>query len=539
MSGKLAAVRLRLRRLRVDQTDPGREISRPARIALLVILAAGFVLVGGSRLDLGDSEARLGLAAGERVGPYGQVVGGWDPALWPVQVLTSQAWAWCEGGPPSSGAVRWPAALAAFLFGLILTKRVATVLGARASVFMGLCLFGSIACMDRSESVGIDWLASLAIIGALDRIVSKGSDWVSGLWATLAVLSGGWPPLAMVVLPLVVLGRPNATLSKRLLFPPILAIAAWSAWALYRAPAATWAAALTLPLTQSPAWLLGPMMFVFCLPWSPLAALLGFPSIRAGVSDKGRSHLAAWIQAAGVGLLAGTLVPGLAASARGPILAAMSMSSALVLDRAWAGMISVPARRALLWAALGTILVWGVLVGIAGSYLAAAVSYYRPLAIGLVATALLAVLVAFWAAWKGQTRWLLGAVLSVAVGIKVAYAGFYAPEWNYRFSQGPWGRAVGQWVPPNWPIFTINGWPHDFLFSTERPIRRLASPELLEYRLASHPQFILLADSEFEHWPEGAPQLVKVHEFEDPYGGHRVLARTAGEFRLALDDRDR
>ncbi len=79
---------------------------------VLGLLATFFVLVGAIDLDLGPSEARLGLAAGEQPGPLGQVVGYWAPDLWPAKVVPSYILALIEpGGRPTSAAVRWPAAI--------------------------------------------------------------------------------------------------------------------------------------------------------------------------------------------------------------------------------------------------------------------------------------------------------------------------------------------------------------------------------------------------------------------------------------------
>ena len=77
--------------LRVDSETGTLSLTPPRhwdRIAL-VALAAFFVLVGAIDLDLGPADARLGLAAGERPGPLGQVVGYWAPDLWPGEVLPS------------------------------------------------------------------------------------------------------------------------------------------------------------------------------------------------------------------------------------------------------------------------------------------------------------------------------------------------------------------------------------------------------------------------------------------------------------------
>src|SRR5271169_2839914 len=45
--------------------------------AALVGLALAFVVIGAVNFDLGPSEARVGLAAGERIAPLGQLFGYW------------------------------------------------------------------------------------------------------------------------------------------------------------------------------------------------------------------------------------------------------------------------------------------------------------------------------------------------------------------------------------------------------------------------------------------------------------------------------
>ena len=159
---------LRPRTLRVDR-ETGSLTWSPPRYwsqAALVILAAFFVLVGAIDLDLGPSEARLGLAAGERPGPLGQVVGYWAPDLWPAQVLPSFLLAQLEpGGRPSSAAVRWPAALAGLLAGLILAWRMTRVMGRGAGLILGLCWFGSIALVDRSGGIGLELIVGLGHSG--------------------------------------------------------------------------------------------------------------------------------------------------------------------------------------------------------------------------------------------------------------------------------------------------------------------------------------------------------------------------------------
>ncbi len=133
-----------------DQLKTTSIIERVRTWSALAALAAGFVLVGGGNLDLGPIEARLGLSAAERLRPFGQVFGGWEPTLWPARVAPSVLWAWGEGGIPTSASVRWPAAIAGVLTGLILARRSGTMLGGRAGVLTAACWFGSLALIDRS-----------------------------------------------------------------------------------------------------------------------------------------------------------------------------------------------------------------------------------------------------------------------------------------------------------------------------------------------------------------------------------------------------
>jgi len=491
------------------------------------VLALGFVLLGAGDLDLGPVESRLGMAAGEHFGPFGQVYGGWEPALWPGRLAPSLAWATAEGGTPTGAAVRWPAALAGVMIGLILARRAAALVSVRAGLLVALAWFGSVGVIDRSAGTGLDQLTGLGVVAALDRVLGRGSDRVAGLWLAWALLAGGWPPVALVVLAVVLLGRPGSGLSAGLLVPPALAFAAWSVWAWRLAPAEVWGAALALPLTGSPAWLLAVGVAALALPWSPLAAVAASPSVREGLPAAGRGYLAGWAQAGAACLLAGTVIPGLAPAAGAPALAALALAAALACDRVWAGAGSPRARRTFFAAGSVVVGLWAVIAVAGGSYLAAAVSYYRPLAVTLVIlTAPLALLTGV-AVARGRARGLVVAVALVACSLKAAHWGYYVPEWNYRRGQGPWGRAVAQWVPPRWPVYTTHAWNADFGFALGRPVRQLASARHLGY--APGPvRFVLLLDSEYANWPEQAPPLIRVAGFQDEYGGGRVLARTAG-----------
>jgi hypothetical protein len=113
--------------------------------------------------------------------------------------------------------------------------------------------------------------------------------------------------------------------------------------------------------------------------------------------------------------------------------------------------------------------------------------------------------------------------------LKLVHWGYYVPEWNYRHGQGPWGRAVGQWLLPNWTVYTFHDWPPDLAFAIGRPVFQLRSPQHLAFLpAAKQSKHVLLLESEFDHWPADAPALFKVATFHDQFGGRRVLARTAG-----------
>lgn len=544
------------RRLRADVAEPEPAVGLPAATAIWIAIAGAFALLYAGSLDLNEAEAHLGLSIAAGLGPFGQVFGGWDPSVWPAQVAAGRLWAWADGGRVLAGTVRWPAAIAGVLLGAFLSRRLTAALGPRAGVLAGLAWFGCLGLVDGPGGFaammitflgsclgldprallsglgtppGVDLIAGLGVVAALDRIINRGTGWVAGLWAALAFLAGGWPPLVVIALATVVLGRRGSTLSWKLALPPLVAAVAWSAWALRASPAA-WGAALTLPLTQRSAWLLAPEVALLSLPWGPLALLATRRSVRIGWADEGKSLVFGWLQVAGAAALAGTLIPGLAAAARLPALAGLAVAAAACADRAWAGELAPASRRLVLVVGLNVATLWAALIVPGGSYLAMAIAYYRPIALGLVVLGIATSLAALGGALTGRPRWALGAVLAVAVGLKVAHAGIYVPESNYRLSQGPWGRAIGQWVPPKWPIYTLHPWPVSLAFATGHPVRQIVDERLLSDLPGPRPQFVLLQPEEFEHWRPSAPKLIKVRTFQDEAGRPRVLARTEGEF---------
>ncbi|WP_435015703.1 hypothetical protein TA3x_003249 [Tundrisphaera sp. TA3] len=523
------------RKLRADQPGPSEGWRSAAVRPAVMALAAGFVLLGGAALELGPLEAKVGMAIGEPIGPFGRLFGYWEPSVWPGSVAVGQAWAWFEEKGPTHNSVRWPAALAAMAIGLLLARRARMTLGARAGVLTALCWFGSIAAIDRSMGAGIDLIAGLCTVAALDRMLARGSGWTTGAWAAAAFLCGGWPPLAVLTLAMIVLGKAQMRWTWRMTIPVAAAVAGWSAWAIAAAwassPAEAWASALFLPLTQPSAWGLSLTVLGLGMPWAPFAVLATSRSVREGWPAAGRDPVIGWAKVAGACLIAGTVIPGLSPAALVPALAGLAVLAAAGWDSLWDNQGELPSsirRRALAitWLIVG---LWSIMALAGGGYLAFAVAYYRAVMIAVVVSAACAIAFAVLASSRGDGRWALGAVVAVAVGLKLAHWGYYAPETNYRFGQGPWGRAIGQWVPPRFPIYVTHGWPADLAFATGRRVQRLEHPRLLNYQPGGQAKFVLLLASEYEHWPEDCSKLIKVAEFHDEWDSIRVLARTEGK----------
>jgi hypothetical protein len=199
-----------------------------------------------------------------------------------------------------------------------------------------------------------------------------------------------------------------------------------------------------------------------------------------------------------------------------------------VLDAAWTNSLATWPRRAFLAITFGLSLIW-LMTLVYGEYLWLIVfSYYRPVGIaaGIVAVPLL--VLSWLGAEQGSTRRASVALVLLAASLKLAHWGYYVPEWNYRHGQGPWGRAIGQWVLPNWTVHTLHDWPPDLAFAIGRPVRQLRTPMHIAYPEDGESRHVLLLQAEFDNWPESAPKLLKVASFRDPDGGLRVLARTPG-----------
>ncbi len=145
---------------------------------------------------------------------------------------------------------------------------------------------------------------------------------------------------------------------------------------------------------------------------------------------------------------------------------------------------------------------------------------------------LLAVSALCWLALaKRGARLALATLLLVAVGLKIVYWGYYVPEWNYRYSQGPWARAIAQWIPRKWTLYTLHEWPADLAFFTKRTVRQLPSPEYLKYQEGESCKFVLLLPSEFENWPSSAPPVTWWRDFRTKRRVNGSWPELRGRFR--------
>jgi hypothetical protein len=496
-------------------------------------LALGFVILGADGLDLGPEEARLGLAAGGSVGPLGQVFGYWTLDLWPGEVLPSMALARLGSGTRATSAVvRWPAAIAVVFAGWLLVRGTYRSLGHPAAIWAGLCWFGCLAIIDRSAGGGPDVILGVATLATIERLLSRGADWVAGLWASLAFLSGGWPPLMLVGLAIIVIGRPGSYFSLKLVIPPLATTVGWSIWAIRAVSFEAWASALGMPLTRGIDGSLPFSVFLMGLPWTPFALLALVRSTREAWPAPGRAWVKGWLQAALACAIAGTAVPGLGSAARIVVLAGLLVAAASGLDSAWKPGFSSAPRRVFLGAFSIIMALWLIVMTYGSFVWILSMPFYRTVGIVMAILVVAATILGWSTLRTANARRGLVTLVLLAIGLKLAHWGFYAPEWNYRFSQGPWGRAIGQWIPRKWPLYTFVDWPHDLAFYIGRPVRQLRSPRFLTDLPGHESRFILLRESEFDHWPDHAPPLTLVVRLQDQHGAPRILARTRGLFPI-------
>jgi hypothetical protein len=251
-------------------------------------------------------------------------------------------------------------------------------------------------------------------------------------------------------------------------------------------------------------------------------------SLRDAWRFDGRNWPAAWLQVSIASLLAGTVVPGLSPAALALSLAGCLVGAAACLDAAWAMALTQGVRRAFLALFAGLLALWTIVM-IYGSFVwIMTMPYYRALGITMAFLVLAVALLGWFALATASSRRGLLVLVLVSIGLKLAHWGYYVPEWNYRRSQGPWGRAIAQWIPRKWSLYTFHDWPPDLAFSIRRPVRQLRSPRFLTYLPGSDSRYVLLQTSEYGNWPDHAPPITLVARFLDESGEERILARTSG-----------
>ena len=123
---------------------------------------------------------------------------------------------------------------------------------------------------------------------------------------------------------------------------------------------------------------------------------------------------------------------------------------------------------------------------------------------GVVMT-LLVLAVAFlgWSALetRNSRRGLVTLVL-IAVGLKLAHWGYYVPEWNYRYSQGPWARAIAQWIPRKMdPLHLPRLAARPGVLHEAARAAVAAAPTTWNTSRAATASLCCCFPSEFENWP--------------------------------------
>ena len=158
--------------------------------ACFVAIAVTFVVWGAARLEVGHHEARAAMAVREPLGPVGQSFGGLDPAVYPGAVALPRLWGSLQDDGPGTEAIRWPEAILAMIIGIVLAVRSENIAGKRASLWVSLCWFASLAVMHRSGEFGIDITGGFGLLLALDRTIARQGrlDWLCGLFASIAFL---------------------------------------------------------------------------------------------------------------------------------------------------------------------------------------------------------------------------------------------------------------------------------------------------------------------------------------------------------------
>jgi hypothetical protein len=259
--------------------------------------------------------------------------------------------------------------------------------------------------------------------------------------------------------------------------------------------------------------------------------------VRENWSESRREYVTGWWTIAAMSLFVGSILPQFSRAALLPVVA----GCAVVSGHVWATAISNRRFRVLGWAGQWLSITTGLtIVAIAcvfipmAMYLSMSIPYYRAVCLISALILSISVLVCVRGLFQNDSSRSFIALAIMCFGLKLIHASIYVPEWNYRMGQGPWGRAIGQWVPEKWPIYTLHGWSTDLAFATGHNFRQITHPRFLPDPAKTpdgRPTFILLHPADFEHWPKSAPPIVKVFDFYDQSGRKpsRVLARTGPE----------
>ena len=319
---------------------------------------------------------------------------------------------------------------------------------------------------------------------------------------------------------MLVIGRREATFSVRLLLPPLAMFAAWSSWAITAASPEAWAAALAWPFTRKADWWLAAAIVGLGLPFAPFALMATSRPVRESWGEAERKLMTGWVQVAIACLVAGTIVPGLAQAARVPAgrgADGRGDGPGGSLDRHPLH-IGPPALLRPHDRDPGRLARDHALRGLRGPGppVLPCRSGIATLLIGIPVLAL-----GWTAVETSRARRGLVALILLTFCLKMLHWGYYVPEWNYRHGQGPWGRAIGQWLMPNWTVYTFLEWPADLALAIGRPVGKLRSEVHLEYEGGLAAKHVLLTEPEFDHWPDRAPRIRKVATFLDKEGRRR------------------
>ncbi len=513
-------------------------ISHAAGFLAFATIVCTFLIWGATGLEIGSQEARLGMAAREAFGPVGQSFGGLDPGIYPGPVALIQAFSIIEEWKPAQESIRWTSVICAGLIGIALTLRSEWKTGKTAALAVAFCWFTSLALLHRSGELGIDFYLGAGLVLALnDTIANRGQLRLrSGIYTSIAFLCGGLAPVILVVAASIIICRSSSGLRPLFLSIVIATIGGWSAWALNEISAEAWAAAIALPVVFRSGSSFPTIVMILCLPMVLAVPAFFSQNLRNRWSESTREYTSNWWTVACACLFVGTVLPQFSRATLLPIIAGCAVVAGHVWATAWQSRQFASLGLAGKWLNYsgGLLLVATTALLIpAGIYLSMAIPYYRWSSLACVVLSIASIALYFAGNYAGKSRQVILSLVVLAVCLKMAHTAIYVPEWNYRRGQGPWGRAIGQWVPADWPIYTLHGWPTDLAFATGHNFRQITAPRFLPGQDRSpdgRPVFILLHPADFERWPKTAAPIRKVFEFHDQSGfSSKILARTGGE----------